>query len=398
MNPDLHKLHPYPFEKLRDLKSAITPPSDLTHIALSIGEPKHDTPKFVITELTKSLANIGAYPSTLGDKSLRQAISNWLINRFNLPLESIHPDKHVLPVTGTREALFSFTQCIVDKSNDPLVLMPNPFYQIYEGAALLAGAKPYYLNSIVELNNIPDYNNVPDAIWQQCQLLTICTPGNPSGAVLRIEQLQNLIALSKKFDFIIASDECYSEIYFNAAEPPPGLLQAAALMGNTEYQRCVVFHSLSKRSNLPGLRSGFVAGDKNIIQNYLKYRTYHGCVMPPHHQAASTCAWQDEQHVIENRDLYTQKFQMFIDILKSEIEINYPDAGFYIWLKTPINDQEFTKKLYQQQNITVLPGSFLSRTTKLGNPGENYVRLALVSTLEECNDAANRIKSFLKTL
>ncbi len=398
MNPDLHKLHPYPFEKLRELKSGITPPSDLTHIALSIGEPKHDTPKFVLAELSKSLANIGAYPSTLGDKSLREAISNWLIKRFNLPLESIHPDKHVLPVTGTREALFSFTQCIVDKSNDPLVLMPNPFYQIYEGAALLAGAKPYYLNSIVELNNIPDYNNVTDAVWQQCQLLTICTPGNPSGAVLSIEQLQSLIALSKKFDFIIASDECYSEIYFNAAEPPPGLLQAAALMGNTEYQRCVVFHSLSKRSNLPGLRSGFVAGDKNIIQNYLKYRTYHGCAMPPHHQAASTCAWQDEQHVIENRDLYTQKFQMFIDILKPEIEINYPDAGFYIWLKTPINDQEFTKKLYQQQNLTVLPGSFLSRTTKSGNPGKNYVRLALVSTLEECNDAANRIKSFLKTL
>ncbi|VAW93343.1 N-succinyl-L,L-diaminopimelate aminotransferase, type 2 [hydrothermal vent metagenome] len=398
MNPDLHKLHPYPFEKLRELKSGISPPKDLAHIALSIGEPKHETPEFVLTELTKSLANIGAYPSTLGDKSLRQAVANWLEKRFKLPSDSIHPDFHVLPVTGTREALFSFTQCIIDKSSDALVLMPNPFYQIYEGAALLAGAKPYYLNSIVELGNIPDYHGVPDDVWQQCQLLNICTPSNPSGAVLTIEQLQSLIKLSEKFDFVIASDECYSEIYFDETQAPPGLLQAAALMGNNHYERCMVFHSLSKRSNLPGLRSGFVAGDKNIIKNYLKYRTYQGCAMPPHHQTASTFAWQDEQHVIANRGLYTQKFQMFIDILKPVIEINQPDAAFYVWLKTPINDQEFAKKLYQQQNVTVLPGSFLSRTTNSGNPGKNYVRLALVSTVEECNDAANRIKSFVKTL
>jgi N-succinyldiaminopimelate aminotransferase len=398
MNPDLNKLHPYPFEKLKSLKSTVNAPTDLTHIALSIGEPKHPAPKFVLSELANSLANIGSYPSTIGNKSLRIAISNWLVNRFQLPADSINADHHVLPVTGTREALFSFTQCIIDKNKDPLVLIPNPFYQIYEGAALLAGAKPYYLNSVIELNDIPDYQNVPDSVWKQCQLLTICTPGNPSGAVLTIEQLQNLITLSDKFDFIIASDECYSEIYFSDSQAPVGLLQASAMMGRTNYERCIVFHSLSKRSNLPGLRSGFVAGDATIIKNYLKFRTYHGCAMPPHHQSASTVAWQDEQHVIENRILYTQKFKMFIDILDSTIEIKRPDAAFYIWLKTPINDQDFTQKLYQQQNVTVLPGSFLSRATNTGNPGENYVRLALVSTLEECNDAANRIKLFLKTL
>jgi len=398
MNPDLDKLHPYPFEKLRKLKFNVTPPDDLTHIALSIGEPKHDAPKFVLTELTRSLINIGDYPSTLGDKSLRQAITSWLINRFELPNDSINPDFHVLPVTGTREALFSFTQAIFDKTKKPLVLMPNPFYQIYEGAAILAGAVPYYLNTIVELNNIPDYQSIPDKIWQQCQLLIVCTPGNPTGAVLTTKQLQNLILLADKFDFIIASDECYSEIYFCNSEPPSGLLQAAAKMGRTNYERCVVFHSLSKRSNLPGLRSGFVAGDVNIIKSYFKYRTYHGCAMPPHHQAASTVAWQDEQHVIKNRELYTQKFKTFIDTLDSEIDINHPDAAFYIWLKTPINDQDFAQQLYKQQNLTVLPGSFLSRATDSGNPGENYVRLALVTNLDECNDAANRIKSFLKTL
>ncbi len=398
MNPDLNKLHPYPFEKLKTLKSNVSPPEDLNHIALSIGEPKHTAPAFVLSELANSLAGIGSYPSTLGNKSLRIAIANWLTKRFQLPAESINADFHVLPVTGTREALFSFTQCVIDRSKNPLVLMPNPFYQIYEGAALLAGAEPYYLNSVVELNDIPDYKNVPDKIWQQCQLLTICTPGNPSGAVLTIEQLQYLITLSEKFDFIIASDECYSEIYFNDSQAPAGLLQASALMGRTNYERCIVFHSLSKRSNLPGLRSGFVAGDATIIKNYLKFRTYHGSAMPPHHQAASTGAWQDEQHVIENRNLYTQKFKLFIDILESSIAIKRPDAAFYVWLKTPINDQDFARQLYQQQNITVLPGSFLSRATKTGNPGENYVRLALVSTLDECNDAANRIKSFLKTL
>ncbi|MFV2059546.1 MAG: succinyldiaminopimelate transaminase [Gammaproteobacteria bacterium] len=398
MNPELNKLHPYPFEKLKLLKSQVSAPTDLNHIALSIGEPKHAPPKFVLSELSNSLANISSYPSTLGNETLRSAISKWLINRFQLPENSITPDNHVLPVTGTREALFSFTQCIIDKTINPLVLMPNPFYQIYEGAAILAGAKPYYLNSVVELNNIPDYHSVPDEIWQQCQLLTICTPGNPSGAVMSIEQLQYLIGLADKFDFIIASDECYSEIYFNDSQPPAGLLQASALLGRTNYERCIVFHSLSKRSNLPGLRSGFVAGDADIIKNYLKFRTYHGCVMPPHHQSASTVAWQDEQHVVENRNLYTQKFQIFIEILESSIEIKRPDAAFYVWLKTPINDQDFAQQLYQQQNVTVLPGSFLSRATKTGNPGENYVRLALVSTLDECNDAANRIKSFIKTL
>jgi len=398
MNPDLNKLHPYPFEKLAELKSNISPSSALNHIAMSIGEPKHPAPKFVLAELSRTIKNIGSYPSTIGILGLRQAIASWLIKRFQLPNDSITPENNILPVTGTREALFSFTQCIIDKSKKPLVLMPNPFYQIYEGAALLAGANPYYLNCVIELNNIPDYNSVPDKIWQQCQLLTICTPANPSGAVLSIEQLQNLIKLADKFDFIIASDECYSEIYFNESQPPAGLLQAAAMLGRTNYERCMVFHSLSKRSNLPGLRSGFVAGDANIIKHYLQYRTYQGGAMPPHHQAASILAWQDEQHVIDNRDLYTKKFQMFISILESELEVDYPDAAFYIWLKTPINDQDFAKQLYQQQNLTVLPGSYLSRTTDSGNPGENYVRLALVSTLEECNDAANRIKSFVKTL
>jgi len=309
MNPELDKLHPYPFEKLATLKKGITPNPALEHIALSIGEPKHAAPELVMQELQQQLNGVSAYPLTKGIPELRQAIADWLTQRFNLPANSLHIDEHVIPVNGTREALFAFAQAVIDREHDPLkaplIVMPNPFYQIYEGAAYLSGAEPYFLNTTADNDYQSDFDSVSDETWQRCQLLYLCSPGNPTGAVINKTTLQKLITLAEQHDFIIASDECYSEIYFDEKNPPVGLLEAAAEMGNTHYSRCVVFHSLSKRSNLPGLRSGFVAGDKDILKKFLKYRTYHGCAMPLHHQKASIKAWQDEQHVKDNRALYS---------------------------------------------------------------------------------------------
>lgn len=397
MNSDLNKLHAYPFEKLNALKAQVTA-AHKPHIALSIGEPKHQPPAFVIDTMVKHLHGLASYPVTKGQKDLRQAISDWLCQRFALPGSSIDPEQHVLPVAGTREALFAFAQAVVGREKSPLVLMPNPFYQIYEGATFLAGAEPCYLNTTEATHFLPDLETVPADVWQRTQLFYLCTPGNPTGAVAPPEFLQRLIQLADEHDFIIASDECYSELYFDEQAPPPGLLQVAAAMGRTDYSRCVVFHSLSKRSNLPGLRSGFVAGDAAVLKQFLLYRTYQGCALPPPTQAASTVAWQDESHVLANRDLYRAKFDAVLKILQPVLEVERPDAGFYLWAKTPIDDKDFAQRLFAQQNVTVLPGSYLSREVAGVNPGQNRVRMALVAELDECIEAAERIKAFISSL
>ena len=397
MNPGFEGLHPYPFEKLKALKADATPPEALSHIALSIGEPKHATPSIISEAVLTHLHHLSSYPATLGSLELRQAIIDWLNQRFDLPYGSLSTGKNILPVNGTREALFAFAQAMIDPAAKSLVLMPNPFYQIYEGAALLAGAEPQYLNCDEQNGFIPDFDAVSDETWQRCSILYLCSPGNPTGAVIDMKTQQRLIELAHKHDFIIASDECYSEIYYDEQNSPAGLLQAAAEMGNDCYSNCIVFHSLSKRSNAPGLRSGFVAGDANIIAAFLRYRTYHGCAMPLHHQAASSVAWKDEKHVQENRALYQAKFDAVLDILGDVLDVSRPDAGFYLWPKTPIAETDFARKLFEEQNVTVLPGSYLSRDTAGGNPGRNRVRMALVAPLEECIEAAQRIKTCVES-
>ncbi len=395
MNPDLQRLQPYPFEKLRALFDGAQPPRQ-TPIALSIGEPKHDSPAFVLDTIARELPRLANYPNTKGLPELRLSIAAWATRRFNL--QGLDAEQQVLPVNGTREALFAFAQTVVDRRQQPLVISPNPFYQIYEGAAFLAGAEPSFLSCKEENGFLPDFSEVSAEQWQRCQLLFICTPGNPTGATLSIERLQKLIALADEHDFVIASDECYSEIYPDEATPPPGLLEAAAAMGRHDYSRCVVFHSLSKRSNLPGLRSGFVAGDADILADFFQYRTYHGCAMPIQHQLASAVAWNDESHVVENRRLYRDKFAAVIDILNPVLPVSQPDGAFYLWPETPICDQEFARRLFEQQNVTVLPGSFLSREVDGHNPGSRRVRMALVAEPNECIDAAQRIRRFIESL
>lgn len=399
MNPDLNQLHPYPFEKLAALKAAVTSPAQLNDIMLSIGEPKHEPPAFVLDTLVKNLGKLSNYPTTKGLPELREAIATWATKRFQLNAGTFTADKHVLPVNGTREALFAFAQAIVDRNKpNPLIISPNPFYQIYEGAAILSGAEPYFLNCTPDNHFIPDFAVVPAAVWERCQLLFICSPGNPTGAVMSSAQLKQLIALADQYDFVIASDECYSELYFDEQNPPVGLLQACAELGRDDFSRCVVFHSLSKRSNLPGLRSGFVGGDAKILEKFLLYRTYHGCAMPVPTQLASVAAWQDESHVIDNREAYRQKFDAVLAILGGVLAVEKPDASFYLWPKTPIKGEDFAQQLYAQQKVTVLPGSYLARAADDINPGENHVRLALVAPLAECIQAAERIKAFVQSL
>ncbi|RLA58367.1 MAG: succinyldiaminopimelate transaminase [Gammaproteobacteria bacterium] len=396
MNPELHALQPYPFERLRQLFSDITANPEKPPIALSIGEPRHRPPEFVLQVLAENLDKLANYPATKGIVELRQSIAHWLEGRFGLP--SVDPESQVLPVNGTREALFAFAQAMVARGPDVTVLCPNPFYQIYEGAALLAGAQPEFINCTHASGFLPDFDSVTDEQWRQCQLLYLCSPGNPTGAVIPLGTLQRLIKLAREHNFIIASDECYSELYFDEESPPPGLLQACEGIGNTDYCNCVVFHSLSKRSNLPGLRSGFVAGDADLLSGFLKYRTYHGCAMPLHHQLASTAAWSDECHVLENRQRYREKFSAVLDILDGHIEVAAPDAGFYLWPRTPVADTEFARQLYALEHVTVLPGRFLARDARGINPGENRVRIALVAELEQCTEAAHRIVHCLEAL
>lgn len=396
MNPKLNHLHPYPFQKLNRLFDGLTPPADKSHIRLSIGEPKHQTPTLIHAAICAHIDGLANYPLTKGIPGLRTVIADWLTQRFALPPNSLDPETQVLPVNGTREALFAFAQSAVDASARQKVLMPNPFYQIYEGAALLAGAEPYYLNCLADNGFAPDFDAVPDSVWHDCALIYVCSPGNPTGAVLPEAAMQQLIELSQRFDFIIASDECYSEIYFDEDRPPPGLLGVAAKMGNDVYENCVVFHSLSKRSNAPGLRSGFVAGDAKVVSKFLQYRTYHGCAMSLTFQQASIAAWRDEQHVRENRDAYRLKFSEFRRILAPVFKTDMPDAAFYLWAQTPVNDQRFARELYAQQHVTVLPGSYLSREINGINPGHRYVRMALVAPVAECAEAATRIADMIQ--
>ncbi|MDH3221528.1 MAG: succinyldiaminopimelate transaminase [Gammaproteobacteria bacterium] len=399
MNKDLLRLQPYPFEKLAELKQGLQPAAQLDPISLSIGEPRHPAPRFVIDNLIAHLHQLSIYPSTRGSVALREAIASWLSRRFAIRPDLVDPETNLLPVSGTREALFAIAQAVVDRQADhPLVLMPNPFYQIYEGAALLAGAEPGYLNCLSDNDFLPDLDAIDSARWSHCQLLYICTPGNPSGAVMPRAYLRRLIELAHRHDFVIASDECYSEIYFDEDEPPPGLLEVAAEIGNEKFERCLAFHSLSKRSNLPGLRSGFVAGDAQILQRFLLYRTYHGCALPPATQTASAAAWSDEGHVVENRNLYRQKFEQVLALLSDTLAPQKPQAGFYLWASTPVSDTEFTRRLYAEQNVTVLPGRFLSRDQDGVNPGENRVRMALVAPLDECLEAARRINQLISVL
>lgn len=398
MNPRISTLHSYPFEKLNRLKQGIEAPTDKAHIALSIGEPQHPTPHLIQEALLTHLHSLVNYPTSKGLPELRAAIDDWIAARFQIPSAAIDPETQVLPVSGTREALFSFAQAVIDPREKPIVIMPNPFYQIYEGAAILAGAEPYYLNTLEENDYVANYDAVPESVWQRCQLLYLCSPGNPTGVVISRETQAKLLALAEKYDFVIASDECYSEIYDDEQNPPPGLLQTAYATGNAQFKRCVIFQSLSKRSNAPGLRSGFVAGDAEILQQFYRYRTYHGCAMPLPIQHASIRAWQDEQHVSQNRGFYREKFSAVLDILAPICSVKRPPASFYIWLKTPVSDTEFTRQLYAQQNVTVLPGSYLSRSSNGINPGQNHVRMALVAPLEECAEAADRLKNFIHSL
>ncbi len=391
MNEHLASLHPYPFEKLAGLLSGLTPPKNLRSISLSIGEPRHKSPDFVKELLVDNLKHLSSYPTTKGLPSLRQTIAEWLMKRYQL--QQLNPETHVLPVNGTREAIFSFVQAVVKPQKgkqQSFVVMPNPFYQIYEGAAFLAGATPYFVNCTAQNNYLGDWDAIPESVWANTQLVFVCSPGNPTGAIMPAEKLKKLIELSDQYGFIIASDECYSELYFDIA--PYGLLEVCASMGRHDYHNCVVFHSLSKRSNLPGLRSGFIAGDAKILAPYLLYRTYHGSAMPVQHQLASAAAWADEAHVEQNRLLYRQKFDLFVNELGHKFAFKQPEAGFYFWL-TVDDDEAFAQRLYAEQNITVLPGRYLSREAHGINPGQNHVRMAMVADLEDCMDAVKRLKA-----
>jgi len=395
MNPALDSLQSYPFQKLAALMNGVAPHPDLKAISLHIGEPKHPTPDFIRRALAENLAGLASYPTTLGAPSLRVAIAEWLQRRYGL--KHIRAENEIIPVNGSREALFAFAQTIVDRTRlDPVVVVPNPFYQIYEGAALLAGAEPQYLNTLPSHNFALDFEQLPDAVWKRTQIVYVCSPGNPTGRVMTLDEWQRLFALSDKYGFVIAADECYSEIYFDESEPPLGALQAAQHFGRTGYPRLVMFSSLSKRSNVPGMRSGFVAGDAAIIKKFLLYRTYQGCAMSPPIHAASTAAWQDEAHVVENRRLYREKFAAAVAILREVTEIGMPDAAFYLWMDVGRDDTTFTRELAAQKNVSVLPGSYLAREARGVNPGTNFVRVALVASTAECTEAADRIANFFK--
>ena len=396
MNPRLQALHAYPFERLAKLKGGLTPPAHLKHIAMSIGEPQHAPPEFVLETLRRSLGELGSYPATQGLPQLRAACAGWLTRRYGLKERSVDPESMVLPVNGTREALFAFVQAAVDQSPAALVAMPNPCYQIYEGAALLSGARPYFLDTLASHGYLPDIAAVPEAVWRSCEVLFLCSPGNPTGAVLPLDYMQRALDLADRYDFVIASDECYADIYLDESRAPPGLLEAAEAMGRGSFERCVVFHSLSKRSSLPGLRSGFVAGDPALIQRFLLYRTYHGSAMPLPTQLASIAAWDDDEHAAANRRLYQEKFARVLPILSPVLDVAAPGGAFYLWPDVGYDDERFVRGLYERANVTVLPGSYLARDSAHGNPGAQRVRISLVPALAQCVEAAERIRDFLR--
>ncbi len=404
MNSLLSLLQPYPFERLRQLFSDVTPNPALAHISLGMGEPKHPTPAFIQQAMIDAVLNtpsgLASYPATAGDVKLREAFADWLGKRYGLDLD---PASQMLPVTGSREALFALTQTIVNAvpttttgDAKPIVVCPNPFYQIYEGAALLAGAQPYFVPTDAARNFAQDWDSVPDSVWAQTQLLIVCSPGNPTGAVMPLSEWKKLFDLSDRFGFVIASDECYSEIYFGD-EPPLGGMQASAKLGRSTFKNLLALTSLSKRSNVPGMRSGFCFGDAALIKQFLLYRTYHGCAMSPVVQAASIAAWRDEQHVIENRTLYRCKFSQVTPLLQGVLEVSLPDAGFYLWAKVRGSDVDFARELFTLYNVTVLPGSYLSRDRQGVNPGRQRIRMALVAEAAECVEAAQRIVQFVNS-
>jgi len=401
MNPLLSLLQPYPFERLRQLFADITPNPAYTPISLGLGEPKHATPALIqqamVDAVNRSPSGLCGYPATLGEPALRQAFAAWMLRRYAL---TVNPATQMLPILGSREALFALTQSVINRDagvagQKPLVVSPNPFYQIYEGAALLAGAEPYFVASDPARNFAPDWDSVPEAVWARAQLLFVCSPGNPTGAVMPLAEWQKLLELSDQHGFVIASDECYSEIYFRD-EPPLGGMEAAAKLGRSDFKNLISLTSLSKRSNVPGMRSGFVAGDAAIIQQFLRYRTYHGSAMSGVVQAASTAAWSDEAHVVENRSLYRTKFAQVTPVLAEVLNVALPDAGFYLWADVGGDEIAFTQELYANYNVTVLPGSYLAREARGHNPGKGRIRMALVAETAECLEAAHRIRDFVQ--
>ena len=400
MNPNLDRLQTYPFEKLRDLYADTTPPAGLSEIKLHLGEPQHPTPQFIKDVLTSNLNGLASYPATHGSDDLRHAIAGWIAQRYGIPEPDIATQ--VLPVAGSREALFAIAQAVIErKHRQPVVISPNPFYQIYEGATLLAGARPFFLNTLPENDFRMDWGRVPEEVWQDCQLVYVCSPGNPTGKVMSLDEWKLLFELSDRHNFVIAADECYSEIYFDEAHPPLGGMQAARQLGRDDYRNLIMFSSLSKRSNVPGMRSGFVAGDAAIVKKFWRYRTYQGCAMPPPIQAASAVAWRDETHVRDNRRRYVEKFDRLTPVISRHLKTTEPDAGFYFWADvspTGLSDTEFTRRLHAQYNVTVLPGSFLARNAAGINPGRDFIRIALVAGVEECREAAERIAVFCKSL
>src|ERR1700680_4155961 len=395
MNPHLEALHAYPFERLARLKANLIPPAQLTHIAMSIGEPQHPPPAFVLEVLRRHLDRLGSYPATAGLPELRAACAGWLTRRYRLPPGSMNPATMVLPVNGTREGLFAFVQAAVDGGRAPLVAMPNPFYQIYEGAALLAGAQPYLLDTRAANGYQPDLSAVPAQVWKRCQVLFLCSPGNPTGAVLPPGLLRQALDLADRYDFVIVADECYADIYLDERTPPSGLLQVCQASGRERFERCVVFHSLSKRSSVPGLRSGFVAGDPAIMARFLLYRTYHGSAMPVPTQLASVAAWEDDAHAAANRGVYQEKFARVLPILAPVMQVSAPAGAFYLWPDVGGDDERFARELYAHTNITVLPGSYLGRAGVAGNPGAGRVRISLVPEVAQCVEAAGRVREFL---
>lgn len=405
MNPRLDTLHDYPFARLARLMAAASAPEGMSTIAWSVGEPKHPAPAIVLDAIREHLDALSVYPSTKGLLGLREAISAWLHRRFNLAAAP-DPEREILPVSGTREALFSIAQAVVPQEKagkQPVVVMPNPFYQIYEGAALLAGAEPYYVNTTAETGYKMDLASIPEEILERTALVYVCSPGNPTGAVMNEADYKAALELAERYDFILASDECYSEIYFDEATPPVGLLEIADRLGLKDYHRCLVFHSLSKRSNLPGLRSGFVAGDASIMAPYMKYRTYHGATLSDTAQLGSIAAWGDEAHVEQNRAAYARKFDAVLDIFDgmAGLSVYRPEAGFYLWGELTDarlgSDEDFTRALFEATGVKVLPGSYLSRTAHGANPGTNYIRMALVAEVDECTEAARRVRTFIES-
>ena len=388
MNANIDKLHPYPFERLDQLFSGITPPAGSKRISLSIGEPRHAPPGFVLEAFTKALADgASKYPVSKGLPELRQACSNWMQRRF---AATVCPDQEVLPVNGTREGLFALAQALVTPGDNPVILMPNPFYQIYEGAALLAGAEPVYLDTTEANGFLPDLDSVPADTWKRTALFYACSPGNPTGTVMDKNYWLRVLELADRYDFVIAADECYADIY--PENPPISLLEVCTQIGRTDFSRCMVFHSLSKRSNVPGIRSGFVAGDRTLMKRFLAYRTYHGCAMPFATQLASVTAWDDDAHVAENCHLYAQKFSLVTPILKQVFKVDVPEASFYLWPLIPFDTEVFTQRLYEQSNVIVLPGSYLSREGPDGDPAAGRLRISLVASVDDCVTAAHAMR------